>query len=1549
MSRDILKRTLAVVIVLIGIICMIIGQSVGLTISDDMTVLDLINATRDDDWYEFDPSEAVGKKIGARASNDLAGGYCIDPESRLLPKGNRYEIVNTFDINNNSNTVVVYSIENPSGTEYSLSDERVKPLLMVAYLTMKADENPGYHPDHSYKNVLNRIFNNRTWVNKLREIGLSASFQTEMYNDSYLSAPQVQAKLAEAERYADRIQQQGGIEAAVLEVAMTQEEKDDVSIIIDNNKTFIGPYKLSKSSSCTVGEITVNGNIRATGISKDLSTVESVENVADEIPFYIVLDGEVDTEISSINVKSNEAVATLRSRLVLVGNSPSQNFLIWRSEETTTQPEIPLPVPTFGKLQILKEDELKDPNLKLDNIGFVVWSMNKKAYVIQNSNNKIEYVDFATAKENEFKTDTTGVTKVINNLPVGRYKIYETSIPEDLSIYYELPEIEIEEIGGQTRVTTRAKPVVIVDDNGKEHEYVEVKSGQLAPVVAVNKRDFTTLVLEKIDADTPQLPVEGLGFKLYSLIEGKEGWVIVDDNNEVIGTSEVFREGSQFVTEANGLAKLNKVPVGDYAVYETYLGRYEGIYEDLKPIRMNGANIGELGLFKGIAKVTANEKNEFTFTATNKQIYINISGIVWEEVPIFDQNKNKNEINNTFDDKTDNKINGIEVKLIDKTTNEVVQTTTTADGGKYRFEKVEFQKLQEDGETYKNILGNYIIEFTYDGVTYQSVVTPENVTDTTKTSKATETERQEFNDIFTEITGEGQELNGVKLSYTKEDGKVYSNNISDRRNALDQENNIVNLTKNGDFTIDATTPDGYLSTAYNKLKNSSDEMVTEITDVNLGLYIRSQSIISVEKDVHSAKLSVNGFNHIYTYGVKSAEYEEKRAEDFNVGVSWKKNIILEGFDPYTTPVYRSDYQYESDDTSKELQVSIIYKIKLINDSSDSSLTTRINSLVDYFDSRYTNMEVGTGLDESTGTIRENLDYEMDTATTSTGKYKKAIISTNMDIGKGLEGNSKELYVKFDLSKAQVGQLLENGEVLDNVVELNSYTIKQGENLYASFDEYSIPANANPLEPEEFENDTDAAPGLKLDPQDDRTMSGVVFEDNAISEGAGSERIGNGSYDEGENVIPGVSVKLVETDAEGNIKEDGKTYDAEETSNEGIFTVKGYIPGYYKLIYTWGEDDEDGYNVKDYKGTIYIPRDTSKMDWYKQDNRYSDAKDDYELRIAIDNNDTSVYSDLSKMNSSTEVFGIGIEYSGEEPGENITTITTGDSFVRCDVSTMDFGIIARPRQSMSIDKHVKALKVRLGNETELVNAIVNENGEIEGQVDENVKSLTGSYGLGYFKVEMDNELIQDSTADVEYAITVTNTSEIDYDSEAYYLYGIKEGNIITIQATKVYDYLNGSNSEGNKNNEIWDMVSTDRTQTMELDKVKDKTVLEYVKNILTQELEPGASVSESIYATQPLANKEDISLENDTEIVNIVKGGTPFDETTGEATGTSTKFKTGMEPKAEYSKLFATAERVTVTQPTGGNRDYTTVIIISVAAIVILGTGVILIKKKVLDK
>ena len=69
-------------------------------------------------------------------------------------------------------------------------------------------------------------------------------------------------------------------------------------------------------------------------------------------------------------------------------------------------------------------------------------------------------------------------------------------------------------------------------------------------------------------------------------------------------------------------------------------------------------------------------------------------------------------------------------------------------------------------------------------------------------------------------------------------------------------------------------------------------------------------------------------------------------------------------------------------------------------------------------------------------------------------------------------------------------------------------------------------------------------------------------------------------------------------------------------------------------------------------------------------------------------------------------------------------------------------------------------------------------------------------------------IQGAKAQIGYEIIVKNNSEKDYDSEEYYKFGEETGNIIKIKPEKVYDYLDGTvlDSEKQAENGNWKVVS-----------------------------------------------------------------------------------------------------------------------------------------------
>lgn len=345
-----------------------------------------------------------------------------------------------------------------------------------------------------------------------------------------------------------------------------------------------------------------------------------------------------------------------------------------------------------------------------------------------------------------------------------------------------------------------------------------------------------------------------------------------------------------------------------------------------------------------------------------------------------------------------------------------------------------------------------------------------------------------------------------------------------------------------------------------------------------------------------------------------------------------------------------------------------------------------------------------------------------------------------------------------------------------------------------------------------------------------------------------------------------------------------------------------------------------------------------------------------------------------------------------------------------ITYVDFGITERARQQIEISKNVKTVKITLANGQTIVDAQVEEKLDRDGNperdesgniiyklVGETVKGVTymgpsknNIPKNGYLKSEIDSELIQGSTLEVGYEIIVKNNSEVDYDTLNYYKYGFNEGNIITITPKGVYDYLDNSMimDKNNEKNSGWTTIDQKEYENAINEYQTEKTIVEnyfsYIKNLkitdesgeektiditgytssyeeyynqikewssekvkiarqkrladktilhnagLENELKPGQSNTANLYATKVLANNNEIDLNNDVEITQI--------ERTSQA---------GRKVTPVSSILYDKGELVTVTPATGENRDYTSIVILAISSFIILGTGIVFIKKKIL--
>ena len=256
--------------------------------------------------------------------------------------------------------------------------------------------------------------------------------------------------------------------------------------------------------------------------------------------------------------------------------------------------------------------------------------------------------------------------------------------------------------------------------------------------------------------------------------------------------------------------------------------------------------------------------------------------------------------------------------------------------------------------------------------------------------------------------------------------------------------------------------------------------------------------------------------------------------------------------------YKSAAQYDSD--PDKLQVYVTYKIQIKNQSV-GKLTGYITDLNDYADSSY---QLVNSYDENGRAI----NWSSSGTVSGSGKTYNKIHTTSLS-GEGIT-DKKWIFMQYKVSYDTLRELLQQGETLEeNYAEIAGYRNTYTEDRYdlnnnkitnagavaGLLDIDSTPDNMNPttssiqnfvaqsktdayqsLSGEEkskrsmavFEDDADVAPGLKLIRDDtERTISGTVFEDSPLKDKLkNNERIGDGEYKNGENIVNKVKVELL---------------------------------------------------------------------------------------------------------------------------------------------------------------------------------------------------------------------------------------------------------------------------------------------------------------------------------------------------------------------------------------------------------------------------------------
>lgn len=1516
--------------------------------------------------------------------------FCVEKGQKLSSQGTDYKLIKHIKIKDSTSWSVNRNTGNLSLKQRkSTANEKISKdynkKLATAIATL---DNSGAKESNDLQYFLWGYFN--TWNRNVGSVfhGVPVNFSTKQQAGNYAEIDgEIEEKLEDINSSVDDLTDE------------TDYNKITFQTIQINKKDFvkIGPFKISGIPSNGLKTFKVKQNDRTISgveIYRNGNIIDA-SNIRNNKEFYICIPRSENVTNFSASITTNKIKTTSVTAhiylLQCIGTNAEnwQNLIVTTGNSTTNNSDVTIRTQGIkmpGDLTIIKKDSTNQE--PLEGAQFVIfryvqakggsWYRKGDTYTQtqgdatdKNTQYKREYVNkkdfsydkigYLTASKNNkyiYTTDKDGKVN-LTSLEPGTYFAIEVKAPEGykkIDKFFKLGQV-------------------------KSAEKIEPNVG--------NEPSTTDLEITKVNEDNQAVVITGVGFKFR---HETDGWL-----KEISKGKYEYKQNESdatlFKTDDKGKINLLGIKTGKWT------------YQEDETTLPPGYVIGN----KGETTFTLESKDKNTKTITNKQKYIKLSGYVWLD-EIDGKNSERNNLYKTsteeLPDSEDLLFNGITVKLKNKKGETVKETKTSKldrykdsmnnGNGEYLFEEVDTDELS-----------NYYIEFKYDGLTYTNVV-PQ--IDKNTGSKAAESvkSRNEFNEKFSIVEGkgnsegytrgaDGKTESGVSLSYNINQEQHEATLDSDGKYKIEKE--YIEQTNIGAYPITATTDEA----KYN-IKDHFTYGEEEVRYINLGLYERAQPDISLGKELKNVKVTVNGHEHTYDYAERYASTNTEYKEgDFNVGVKFKNGTT----GTYTRAMYKSDYEYNPEDKEdKELKVYITYELKMLQ--TNKTLNAKINSIVDYYDSRYTLESVGTKLNKNDIEVIHDTDYNK-----NNNKYNKVIISCNTELN---PQTINSIYVQFKLSKDQVAEILKDKEVgdvieedklLNNVAEINSYSIfdKDGK-PYAGIDEDSNPGNCEPGNINTYEDDTDSSPALQLEVADAREMTGKVFEDDVVAEQGqnaeqvmtGKERLGSGAYEEGEKGIGEVDITLREANSgtiykTKTVSEDGwyriekdedndkdKEYTMKVTQLEhddgatnthelkkGDYYIIGYLPGDYILTYTWGDQK---YTVQDYKGTIYQEKERKNSNkwWYvdgkynnvgeeqNTDNviRYSDAIDDYQTRGKIDEQiktiDKDTKTDITKMTSSTPTeMKIDVEYKTAYSSSN------GRKYSYC-IDNIDFGIVERAKQILVLNNRIKTMKVTLANGQEIVNLEIDEHGNMSGKsngVTHMKPDPNTSPPNGFIRLEMDNELIQGTKLEIGYEIKASNNSELDYATEEYYKYGTNKTNVVTILPTGVINYLDKNWAFDQQQNTQWETKTIGEIKNLVAEEVYntenqnstvgEKTIL-YTKGLtkdpegLTKYLEPTESNKIMLNVSKILTTTDEISLDTEAEEVQVTKtGGATLETTPG-------NYIPGQGAQEADDSM---AETTIVTPATGENLNYMIPIVIGTTALIILGAGVIIIKKKVI--
>ena len=483
--------------------------------------------------------------------------------------------------------------------------------------------------------------------------------------------------------------------------------------------------------------------------------------------------------------------------------------------------------------------------------------------------------------------------------------------------------------------------------------------------------------------------------------------------------------------------------------------------------------------------------------------------------------------------------------------------TYTDEDGNYMFyqlpmDKKYYVEFTYDGMTYTTV------DFLKGGTVSDYKANPnEDVYKTNSKAEEDEEERDKFNERFEEILGEGPSSysgekttgktgKGDKLVYrtkkfdknlqsrllttTEEDDviKLWSDNTSERETGIarpgKEEDKGKYTGENYEMTVSTRDkeliyPFGEKEYIIWEAENKKDQL-EYLKHINLGLKRRPTADLNLAVDIKAGGTAIKDKTKLVTFksNVKEEDLKIKdgnteEAKQFNKAIDGKVKELtankvvtqqIAGTDYYWHKNFEDIYDLTEDqDTSigfsiirDELNVYVLYKIMIANQSETKDINATVTGLVDYYSKELT---LPTADDQAKiekifepyGIVKGSHSWTV----AGEGEQSKAITwskptedhgynkieADDLEFKIGGSGDVKSIYLILKVAKDSTDKCLVKDTDMKNITEIKSYKIhdEKGDAL-GLVDCDSAPYNAKPGDDSTYEDDTDDAPVFKLE-------------------------------------------------------------------------------------------------------------------------------------------------------------------------------------------------------------------------------------------------------------------------------------------------------------------------------------------------------------------------------------------------------------------------------------------------------------------------------------